>query len=109
MRPSINNGKWLTGFIVYADASGDMVYAVGPRGDKKTSFHMMPYYSSKNLQEQHGPALKRFFTGKSCIEFTNYADLPGEALVAIVTGGAKQCRAAKQAYLESKKSKSRKS
>ena len=82
----VNTGRWLTGFVFYA-ALGQMIFAIGPRGKTKTTFHMMPYYGSPALQERHRDALSPFLTGKSCIAFRKYSDLPHDALSDIVRRG----------------------
>ena len=83
---AVNDGKWLRGLIFFS-AGPNMVYAVGPKGTTKTVFHMMPFYGSPVLQERHGPALAPFLTGKSCITFRRFDDLPAEALTDIVGRG----------------------
>ena len=65
---SINRGRWLNGFIF--SAAGQMVYAMGPRGNgQNDAAHMMPFYGSPVLQERHREALSDLLTGKSCIAF----------------------------------------
>ena len=88
---SVNTGRWLEGFVFYSTA-GQMVYAMGPKGKSKTTFHMMPFYGSTALQERHGPALAPFLTGKSCIAFRNVTELPTDALVDIVARGTSVMR-----------------
>ena len=82
----VNTGRWLNGFVFYS-ALGQMVYAIGPKGKTKTSFHMMPFYGSPVLQERHGAALSTFLTGKSCIAFRRYSEVPLDALTDIVRRG----------------------
>src|SRR5579863_6637243 len=72
----IDQGKWFGGLLVYKTPDDIFAYALGPRGAGSTTFHMMLYYSSSELQKRHGAALKKFLTGKSCIRFQNFADLP---------------------------------
>ena len=83
---SVNAGRWLHGFAFYT-WSGQMIYAIGPRGKTKTTLHMMPYYGSAALRERHGAALAGVLTGKSCIAFRRYADLPVDAVTDIVRRG----------------------
>ena len=80
----IDQGKWFTGLLTYTTKSGVFLFALGPRKDGKTTFHMMPYYASSDLQQRHGECLKRFLTGKSCIRFKHFADLPLDALQEIL-------------------------
>ena len=83
---AVNTGRWLTGFVFYS-TSGQMVYAFGPKGRTKISFHMMPYYGSAVLQQRHGRTLDPFLTGKSCIAFRRLDDVPVDALIDIVERG----------------------
>ena len=82
----VNTGRWLNGFVFYS-AHGQMIYAIGPKGKTKSTLHMMPYYGSPVLQERHGEALSTFLTGKSCIAFRRYSELPLDALTDIVRRG----------------------
>jgi hypothetical protein len=82
LQESVNDGKWLTGFVFYSIGSS-MIYAIGLKGKLKTTLHMMPFYGSAELQERHGTALSSFLTGKSCIAFRKYSDLPISNLVDI--------------------------
>jgi hypothetical protein len=84
---SVNEGRWLNGLVFYS-VVGTMVFAMGPRGKSKTVFHMMPYYGSPVLQERHAGDLSPFLTGKSCIAFRRYEDLPDGVLADIVASGA---------------------
>ncbi len=86
----VDEGKWFKGLLTYTLPSGQFAFALGPRASGFTTFHMMPYYGSKELQERHGPTLKKFLSGKSCIKFKNYTDLPEECLVDIITKGTTQ-------------------
>ncbi len=91
-------GKWYTGLLTYKRSGSDYtVFALGPLAKGFTTFHMMPYYASADLQKSHGAALKPFLSGKSCLKFKRYADLPHESLQAIIKGGAETFEAAKAA------------
>ena len=83
---SVNPDRWLAGFVFYR-AFGQMVFAIGPKGKTKTTFHMMPYYGSPVLQERHGAALAPFVTGRSCIAFRTAGEVPADALVDIIERG----------------------
>lgn len=97
-------GKWYTGLLTYAPAASDAtIFALGPLTRGFTTFHMMPYYASASLQERHGAALKPFLTGKSCIKFKQYAELPEDALREIVTGGVEAMITARAALERRKK------
>jgi hypothetical protein len=84
---AVNQGRWLNGLIFYSVVD-TMVFAMGPRGKSKTVFHMMPYYGSPVLQERHRDELTPFLTGKSCITFRRYQDLPAGVVTDIVASGA---------------------
>lgn len=86
LQESINQGRWLNGFIFYS-AAGQMVYAMGPKGTTKTTLHMMPFYGSPALQERHREALSDLLTGKSCIAFRSYSELPLDAVTDILRSG----------------------
>ena len=77
---AIDEGKWFGGLLTYTIPDGMFVYALGPRAAGRTTFHMMPYYASAVLQERHGAALKPFLTGKSCIQFARYSQIPENAI-----------------------------
>lgn len=83
---AVNDGRWLKGLIFYT-TGGHMMFAVGPKGSKKTVFHMMPFYGSAGLQAAHRDALAPFLTGKSCITFRRFDDLPMEAVADIIERG----------------------
>lgn len=82
---AVDDGKWFGGLLTYNTPTGMFVYALGPRTGGFTTFHMMPYYGSTGLQERHGPLLKKFLTGKSCIKFKQFAELP-EASIRDILG-----------------------
>ncbi len=85
----IDQGKWFGGLLTYNTTDGLFAFALGPRGEGLTTFHMMPYYGSPLLQQRHSAVLKKFLTGKSCIRFQNFADLPEEALRDILSSTEK--------------------
>ena len=79
----IDTGKWFGGLLTYTTSTGVFLYAMGPRKGDQTTLHMMPYYSSPELQSRVGPDLKKFLTGKSCIQFKQVEDLPKQAILEI--------------------------
>ncbi len=87
LEEQIDNGKWYKGLITYKTPDGNFVYAVGPRTGGFTTFHMMPYYASGELQTHYGAELKKFLSGKSCIQFKQFSDIPKEALIDIIKQG----------------------
>ena len=84
----INTGKWLKGYLFFSFNS-TMVFALAPQGKLATTLHMMPFYGSPELQNKHRSALEPFLTGKSCIAFKRFSDLPQESLLNIVKEGTK--------------------
>jgi len=103
---AVNAGRWLKGFVFYS-FSGQMIYAAGPKGTKKTSFHMMPFYGSPALRERHGEALSPFVTGKSCIAFRRISELPLEALTDIVERGTPVMKDMIEGHAEASRASSR--
>jgi hypothetical protein len=81
---AVDQGKWFGGMLTYTSPEGMFLFAVGPRNDGTTSFHAMIYYCSPQLNEKHGIALKKFLTGKSCMKFKEFEDLPLEAVTDII-------------------------
>jgi hypothetical protein len=87
LNEQIDDGKWFKGLLTYSLPSGQFAFALGPRANGLTTFHMMPFYGLPELQKQHGSALKKFLSGKSCIKFRSYTDLPEKSLIDIITNG----------------------
>ena len=100
--------KWYGGLLVYNDPKGYSVYALGPRANGKTTFHMLPYYCSATYHERHGVALKKFLSGKSCLLFKHARELPLDSIKDILTGGASNVAKALAQRDESRKAKSKK-
>jgi hypothetical protein len=91
---AIDEGKWFRGLLTYTMPDGTFVYALGPRAGGQTTFHMMPYYASAELQARHAAALKPLLTGKSCIQFARYSQVPEDALCDIIGSASKVMQAA---------------
>ncbi len=85
LQESIDTGKWFGGMLTYTTPTSMFVYALGPRKNDHTAFHMMPYYASPDLQQKHGQALKKILSGKSCIKFARYDEIPLDAIRDILT------------------------
>jgi hypothetical protein len=98
----INPGKWMHSLLVYHTPEGQFAYALGPISNGFTTFHMMPYYGSTRLQEKHGEALKKFLSGKSCLKFKQYEDLPIDSIEDILHSGPTVLQEIKK-YLENRK------
>jgi hypothetical protein len=63
----------------------------------------MAYYCSKVLQDTHGPALKKFLSGKSCMKFKHSADVPEDALRGIVGSTPNFLPVARETFAKRKK------
>ncbi len=98
----VDEGKWFNGLLTYSTRDGLFVYALGPRSGGFTTFHMMPYYGSMPLQERNGAALKPFLTGKSCIKFKRFEDLP-EPAIRDILGTTKKFQAVAKEMMEKRK------
>lgn len=84
------NSKWSEGNLVFRyPGSDDGVYAfmLGALKNGKTTFHMMPYYGLPDMRAKYDEVFKPFISGKSCINFKNYDDLPLNALEDVVENG----------------------
>lgn len=84
---AIDSGKWFSGLLTYTAPGGVFAYALGPRSGGFTTLHMMPYYASPTLQQRHGGALKKLLSGKSCIRFKHFSDIPEGVLSDIFISG----------------------
>ncbi len=104
LNESIDTGKWFGGMLIYNTPEGTFVYAVGPRKNGYTAFHMMPYYSSSELQQKHGQELKKILSGKSCIKFKSYDEVP-EAAIRDILKNAPAIMVEVQTFLAKRKAK----
>jgi hypothetical protein len=80
------DSPWTKGKTIFCFADskpGDYVYMVGALANGKVTFHLMPMYGNKAYQS----SLTKFITGKSCIEFENYQDLPEDVIIEILEKG----------------------
>lgn len=84
----ISKGKWYKGLLVYKTTTGQHLYALGPLSRGYTTFHMMPYYASPILQKKHKLKLSKFLSGKSCIKFKKYSDIPQASIKDILKKGS---------------------
>lgn len=80
----IDEGKWFGGLLVYYVDQRIYAFALGPRSGGFTTLHMMAYYGSAVLNERHGAALKKFASGKSCIKFKDFSQVPQDAIRDII-------------------------
>jgi hypothetical protein len=80
----VSRDKGLTGYLVYENPAGQMVFAIGLTGGRTVTLHLLPYASSRELQDQCGAAFGPFQVGKGALRFGDPAELPVEALSAAV-------------------------
>ena len=99
---TVNQEEWLNNYIFYSVGS-TMVYAIGVKKNSKISLHMMPLYGSKSLQDRHQSALAPFMSGKSCIDFQEFSQLPISNLTHIFDRGTMSMLAAVEATKATKK------
>ena len=99
----IDTGKWFGGLLTYHSDDRIFVFALGPLKDGFTTFHMMAFYGSKVLQERHVEALKKLLSGKSCIKFRNFSDVPEDALRDIIGATPKYAEVAREMFAKRKK------
>ena len=103
LHEEIDKGKWFGGQLTYYTEDRIHAYALGPLTGGFTTFHMMPFYGSKTLQERHGPALKKLLSGKSCIKFKTYSQIPEDALRDILAATPKYAELAREMFAARKK------
>lgn len=83
--------KWTDGHTVFFDPAttpDQFVFMVGALKNGKVTWHLMPMYGVPELKERWTEALKPFASGKSCIHFRQFNELPQDALQDIVKHGA---------------------
>lgn len=83
LREWLHDGPWMTGYLYYG-VGEEMVAAIGPTARDSVSLHLMPYYASPALREQHAEALERFVSGKSGLRFRPADTVPAAAITAVV-------------------------
>ncbi|MDR3690234.1 MAG: DUF1801 domain-containing protein [Fimbriimonas sp.] len=99
----VDEGKWFGGLLTYTMPGGMFMFALGPRSGGFTTFHMMAFYGSAKLRERNEAPLKKFLTGKSCIKFKNYADLPEASIHDIIDASPEFVRIATEMRANRKK------
>jgi len=85
--------KWTQGQIVFSDKIEEQltfVYMVGALKTGKVTLHIMPYYAVESLREKWSEALNPFISGKSCINFNKFSDLPETAISNILMEGTRE-------------------
>lgn len=82
--------KWTEGHRVFFDPDGSSdqyTFMVGALKNGNVTWHMMPIYAITELKERWATTLKPFLSGKSCIQFKTFDELPTNALDDIVRNG----------------------
>ncbi len=100
------DSRWTVGNILFryeSDAPGMYAYMVGPLKNGKVSWHLMPLYAVESIREKCSEPLKPFISGKSCIQFARFDDLPLETLRLLVTDGTPLFKEAMEAHLRKRK------
>ena len=99
----IDTGKWFGGMLTYYTEDRINVFALGPLTGGFTTFHMMAFYGSPALQAQHGVALKKLLSGKSCIKFKDFSEVPEPALRGVIEATPKYAELAREMFAKRKK------
>jgi hypothetical protein len=84
------DSKWTKGHTVFAfpeDGPGLYTYMVGALKSGKVTFHVMPMYGVAEMKEKWTQVLAPFTSGKSCLNFDKFGDLPKDALLDITKNG----------------------
>lgn len=84
------NSKWTTGNRIFSyaeDKPGIYVYMIGALKNGKVTWHMMPMYGLEEMRDKWSKRLRPFVSGKSCIQFRKFDDLPIDATTDIVSNG----------------------
>jgi hypothetical protein len=80
----VSTGKELKNYLLFEGPGDQMVFAVGLTAARTVTVHLMPYDGSRELQDRYGAALGPFLIGKSSLRFADPAELPAEAIRAVV-------------------------
>jgi len=100
------DSRWTEGKILFrfeSDEPGMYAYMVGPLKNGKISWHLMPLYAVESIRDQCEALLKPFVTGKSCIAFRSFDDLPLDTLTTVVRDGTPAFQEAMEAHLAKRK------
>jgi len=100
--------KWTQGQTVFSYSDNELhtyVYMIGALKSGKVTWHIMPYYAIEVLRNKWSQDLVPFISGKSCINFDKFDDLPIEALTNIVVDGTRQFKCVLSDFEQKKKVK----
>lgn len=102
------DSKWTDGHTVFCfenDEPGMYTHMVGALKNGSVTWHMMPMYGVTEMKEKWGDALSSFVSGKSCIKFKTFSELPQDALEDIVKNGGPLFKKEMEAYYAKRKKK----
>jgi hypothetical protein len=95
------DSKWTAGNVLFRDkdeAVGMYTYMVGALSNGKVTLHIMPLYAVDELNSKYSSDFKPFSSGKSCIKFSKFSDLPIDALRDVIQTGAPLFRDVMKAF-----------
>ena len=95
------DSKWTKGNVIFRedfDKPGMYTFMLGALANGKVTLHLMPLYGIKSLKDKYTTEFKSVSSGKSCIAFKYFNDLPLSALQDIIENGSKQFKIVMQAY-----------
>ncbi len=91
LKEKAGSTKWSQGHTVFCfnneETDGAYVFMIGALKSGKVTWHMMPLYGVEEVKEKYTDNLKPFQSGKSCIQFKSFDDLPLSDLEKIVSEG----------------------
>lgn len=102
------DSKWTAGHTTFAfpdDIQGMYTYMIGALKNGKVTWHIMPLYGVSEMREKWSAALEPFVSGKSCINFNNFDDLPQNALIDITHTGTGMFKKEMEAYYAKRQKK----
>ncbi|MGD0241047.1 MAG: hypothetical protein ABSB59_12060 [Streptosporangiaceae bacterium] len=80
----VSRDKTLTGYLLYEGPGDQLVFAIGLTGARTVTLRLMPYDGSRELQARYGAAFGPFQVGQDSLRFGDLAELPAEAIGAVV-------------------------
>jgi len=95
------DSKWTKGNLIFRetfDKEGMYTFMVGALASGKVTLHIMPLYAINEFKEKYKDSFAPFSSGKSCIQFKHFKDLPKKELEDIIKNGSKQFKIIMQDY-----------
>lgn len=102
------DSKWTNGHTVFCfenDEPGMYTHMIGALKSGKVTWHMMPMYGVTEMKDRWSNEMSPFVSGKSCINFKTFDELPIEAIENIVSEGGPLFKLAMDAYYAKRKKK----